>query len=472
MKMHRHWSHFSLVLASLASPLPSQASEAVSEQIEWQAANDTDTRIIKFGALVVRLSRHPKPSKIPEYAFTQIQISAPGIPTAAFHAENASGLGATVQFAELDTKNRFPEILFSTYSGGAHCCFGTMVLSFNGKKWVRVPEGRVADGAAPRVQDIDNDGQAEVTEPDGAFLYAFSSYAYSNPPVRIYHLSGIKWIDVTRAPRFRSVHATDPKLVDEQCSPEKSSNGFWAGYVASEILMGEGKEAWNRMLQCYDRNDSWGLCKPYDSQSFEPQPTDFGPPPPGMKCDVSFRSFPDALDAFLWSSDYGPAVSKREIAKFTTAERQRWAVADARRREEEARLKAFSAETERLLAARVLAQRQKADAAKRRAEGEVSKAPVPEPGSRVREPLWQQIANCWTLPDVGRDRILPRVQIKVFLSDKGTLIAPPQVVRPSTPFDQAQKLAAQAVIDAVNKCAPYTVKAGEVNHGQGIDLAF
>jgi len=468
MKMHRHWSHFSLVLASLASPLPSQASEAVSEQIEWQAANDTDTRIIKFGALVVRLSRHPKPSKIPEYAFTQIQISAPGIPTAAFHAENAFGPGATVQFAELDTKNRFSEILFSTYSGGAHCCFGTMVLTFNGKKWVRVPEGRVADGAAPRVQDIDNDGQAEVTEPDGAFRYAFSSYAYSNPPVRIYHLSGIKWIDVTRAPRFRSVHATDPKLVDEQCSPEKSSNGFWAGYVASEILMGEGKEAWNRMLQCYDRNDSWGLCKPYESQSFEPQPTDFGPPPPGMKCDVSFRSFPNALDAFLRSSDYGPAVSKREIAGFTKSERAKWAATNAERRKVEAERERLQAErTKRILA------NQKAEWAKQRAERErLAAASNDEPGSSVRELLWQQIANCWTLPDVGRDRILPRVQIKVFLSDKGTLIAPPQVVRPSTPFDQAQKLAAQAVIDAVNKCAPYTVKAGEVSHGQGIVLAF
>jgi len=471
--MHRPCTILLIVLVTLASPIASEASEAVSKQFEWQAENDTDTKTIKFGELTVRLSRHAKQTDAEGAAHARIEISTPGTRKGVFDADNAWETGS-VQFAELDTKNRFPEVLFTTFSGGAHCCFGTTVLTFNGKKWVRVPEARVADGAGPRVQDIDNDGRAEVTEPDGAFLYAFSSYAYSNPPVRIYHLSGIKWIDVTRAPRFRSLHATEPKLVDEQCNPEKSSNGFWAGYVASEILIGEGRSAWRRMLGCYDRAASWGLCKPHESQSFEPQPTDFGPPPPGMKCDVSFRSFPNALDAFLRSSDYGPAVSKREIARFTKSERAKWAVVDADRRKVEADRERLQAErTKRILA------NQKAEWARERAERERSKADdelrrrASEARSRIREPLWQQIANCWTLPDVGRDRILPRVQVRLFLSDKGTLIAPPQVIRPSSePLDQAQKLAVQAVLHAVNACAPYKVEAAEVNHGHGIDLAF
>jgi len=279
-----------LVVATFVSS--AHAADVLSEQIEWQAENDTDTRTIKFGQLTVRLSRHPKPSKTQGYAFTQIQISAPGTQAAAFHAENAFGPGATVQFAEFDAKNRFPEILFSTYSGGAHCCFGTMVLTFNGKKWVRVPEDRVADGAAPKAQDIDKDGRAEITEPDGAFLYEFAGYAGSVRPVRIYQLAGTKWVDVSRKPGFRSFHSADPKDIAKACDKNfqrtAHTNGFWAGYVASEALAGRRKHAWQKMLQCYDRDSNWGLCA-------EPGETD---------CKKRVREFPDALRKFLRANNY------------------------------------------------------------------------------------------------------------------------------------------------------------------------
>jgi len=139
----------------------SRAAAVVSEQFEWQ--ENSGSKPIGFGGVTVRVLRRANPAKI------AVQVSGRDARRTVFVSRNAWGLGATVQFAELDRGNRYPEILFSTFSGGAHCCFETMVLTHNGKKWVSAPE-RGADGAAPEAQDIDGDGLAEVMEPGGAFL--------------------------------------------------------------------------------------------------------------------------------------------------------------------------------------------------------------------------------------------------------------------------------------------------------------
>ena len=109
-----------------------------------------------------------------------------------------------VQIAELDGGNPYPEVVVSFYTGGAHCCSATSVLtaSPDGSKWTTVDLGQF----------------------DGGPL-----------------LATVK--DVTGDARFAPAHAAWLKTMIENVPEEGSDvNGFLAGYVGEKIPLGEGKQ--------------------------------------------------------------------------------------------------------------------------------------------------------------------------------------------------------------------------------------
>lgn len=445
-----------MLLFFVLLPQPA-ASEPVSEQFQWHASGPSDTKAFIHGPLTVRLASPSKKVADDSTAEISLTISAEGMKAAHFSDDSGRGPSAVLQFAELDSTNRFPEILFTTHSGGHHCCYRTSAFTFTGKRWIRVSEARASQGGVPDVLDIDGDGRAEVTEPDAAFWYAFSSYARSNPPARVYRLVGVKWVDVTNSPGFREYQRTEQKLVDENCGPEKSSNGFWAGYVASEMIRGEGKAAWARMLACYDQKDSWGICRPGEWGSFEPQPSDFGDAPRSEKCVIRFRSFPTALDHFLRENGYGRAVSRKELARWVRMERPRRAAETAAHIDAEKKLREFREENERLLAKR-------ASSVELGKPDEISGVPNEPPASRLRrrkdKSIEDQVNECWQILDAGGKRFLSRVKVSIWLRPNGTLARPPVANNP--PSDAR---VVDAVLSGVSQCAPYwlpkTVKGEE-----------
>ena len=71
-------------------------------------------------------------------------------------------------------------------------------------------------------------------------------------------------------------------------------NGFLAGYVGEKILLGEGKQAWELMLDHYDKASDWGLevaIKPLDEDGDCPGKT-------------ITLTFPDALERMLKENGY------------------------------------------------------------------------------------------------------------------------------------------------------------------------
>ena len=108
-------------------------------------------------------------------------------------------LSALVQIAELDLSNPYPEVLLSSFSGGAHCCNEVIVLTSDktGKTWRKVKLG-FFDGDSNGAEDIYKDGHYEYVTYDNRFLYYFSSYAGSFAPTQIWQLNGNKFIDVSR----------------------------------------------------------------------------------------------------------------------------------------------------------------------------------------------------------------------------------------------------------------------------------
>jgi len=200
----------------------------------------------------------------------------------------------SIQIAELDPNNPYPEVVVSFYTGGAHCCSSTSVVTSNadGSEWTVVDVGEF-DGGPLLAVDLDGDGTYEFETRDNAFLYAFACYACSEAPLQVLALKDGEIEDVSEDPRFKPAHAAWLKNMIHGV-PEQEVNGFLAGYVGEKIRLGEGKQAWQLMLKYYDRNTDWGLevCEPgYDEQGECPE-------------ELTKTSFPEALEHMLNENGY------------------------------------------------------------------------------------------------------------------------------------------------------------------------
>lgn len=165
----------------------------------------------------------------------------------------------SIQIAELDPGNSYPEVVVSFFTGGAHCCSVTSVVTSNadGSEWTTVDVGEF-DGGPMLAVDLDGDGTSEFETRDNAFLSAFGCYACSQAPLQVLALDGAEIKDASADPRFKLAHAAWLKNMIVSV-PEPDVNGFLAGYVGQKIRLGEGKQAWGLMLNHYDRNRGWGL---------------------------------------------------------------------------------------------------------------------------------------------------------------------------------------------------------------------
>jgi hypothetical protein len=100
-----------------------------------------------------------------------------------------------VRVRDLDGDHE-PEVLVDAYSGGAHCCERTRVYSFDGSGYAfTVHQWGNQDYA---LRDPDRDGRPELVSADDRFAYAFSAYAFSVFPVRIYVERGGRLLERTR----------------------------------------------------------------------------------------------------------------------------------------------------------------------------------------------------------------------------------------------------------------------------------
>src|SRR5690606_10596261 len=112
------------------------------------------------------------------------------------------------QLVELDPDNKYPEIVFSSYTGGAHCCSDTLVLTSDetGAKWSTVEVGQF-DGDLMTAVDLNGDARYELVTRDNRFLYRFGCYACSTAPLQILQLQGDRIADVSGDEAYREAHA-------------------------------------------------------------------------------------------------------------------------------------------------------------------------------------------------------------------------------------------------------------------------
>lgn len=208
-------------------------------------------------------------------------------------------LSTLLQIVDLDRTNPYPEVLLSSFTGGAHCCNDTRVLTSDreGRHWQLVTLGPFDGGEMPATDPLAN-GTYLVEGVDNRFLYQFSSYAGSVAPPRFWQLQGTSFVDVSHQPEFVPLHRRRLEQLSSwfrEPVGDAEVNGFLAGYVATAALVGEFQAAWQQMLARYDRRSDWGLrsCTAgFDDQGHCRAP------------ELVYPTFPSALSAFLVQTGY------------------------------------------------------------------------------------------------------------------------------------------------------------------------
>jgi len=92
---------------------------------------------------------------------------------------------AHVFLIELESSGSMPQVVMTSFTGGAHCCTETdIATSDSDGRWSVLKADRL-DGDGYQFEDLGGDGVSELVSVDNSFLYAFDCYACSYAPVRV-----------------------------------------------------------------------------------------------------------------------------------------------------------------------------------------------------------------------------------------------------------------------------------------------
>jgi hypothetical protein len=130
-----------------------------------------------------------------------------------------------------------PEVVVDLYTGGAHCCFLSRFYRFDGTTYV--PSDRNFGDPGYRIADLDADGVQELVTRDYRFGYAFTAFAFSLMPVRIYDLRAGTWQLVTT--RFPDEIRKDAKANWKYFLKARRYNeprGAIAAWAADQFMLG------------------------------------------------------------------------------------------------------------------------------------------------------------------------------------------------------------------------------------------
>ncbi len=156
---------------------------------------------------------------------------------------NLTPAGRPLQVSDLDGDGS-PEVVVNAYWNGAHCCFLSAILHRSpGGPWATTV--KVWGNSPALMRDDDRDGIPEFVGRDDRFAYAFSSYAGSAPPVRVWHFKQGTFRDVTRSyPRYANREL--PVLWRDFLRVRRrgyESGGVMAGYIATASLVNRRPQA-------------------------------------------------------------------------------------------------------------------------------------------------------------------------------------------------------------------------------------
>jgi hypothetical protein len=155
-----------------------------------------------------------------------------------------------------------PELIIETYSGGAHCCFSTLVYSL-GERAEKLLETQ-ASNCGGDFRDLDGDGVLEFVTCDDRFAYAYCPFAASPVVTAVLaYQAGQGYL--AAGPRFAEIYdepiATHTTLA-EQAQP--GALGEWdvttkcavLPLVLDYLYAGRTERAWSELQRLYTFPDA------------------------------------------------------------------------------------------------------------------------------------------------------------------------------------------------------------------------
>ena len=149
-----------------------------------------------------------------------------------------------------------PEILVDLYTGGAHCCYWTAILHYDGHTY---RSNAVLWGdPGYELRDLDGDGRPEILTNDDRFAYQFAAYVFSVLPVQVDRYEHGRIVDVTSQYPWlvrreaRQLWALYRQTRGEQDADER---GVLAAWLADEYRLGLASEGWKQIEAVYRRGD-------------------------------------------------------------------------------------------------------------------------------------------------------------------------------------------------------------------------
>ena len=241
------------------NPVPPDArtdAAAISQpraSIQYDGKNSAR---LEYGDLVIKVDRDAAPDKASWLPVVDATNKAGArlfsIRLVGDQARGEDEPAAEVRVMRLNPANAEPQVVFTYFWGGAHCCTVTDIATMGvGGNW-RVIDGGALDGDGYEFRDLDQDGGSELISVDNSFLYAFGCYACSYAPTRIKKLYDADLKDVTTDAKYQTFlrQRLRQMEVDARNSGESDtlkSPGYLAGWVAAKTLVGE---SWTLGRRC------------------------------------------------------------------------------------------------------------------------------------------------------------------------------------------------------------------------------
>lgn len=175
-------------------------------------------------------------------------------------AGSGGGTAKSLQVADLDGDGE-PEVLLDIFTGGAHCCVDTWIYRFTGATYTGTPVQWGDVGYS--LKDLDGDGIPELKSLDDRFAYAFTAYAGTWFPPRVWQFRAGTLTNVTR--KYPALIKADArKGLREYRSKggrKLDLRGVIAAYVADEYLLGHGSTGWKLVTSARKHGRLGGLGK-------------------------------------------------------------------------------------------------------------------------------------------------------------------------------------------------------------------
>lgn len=273
-------------------------------------ANTPGATLTPADNAMISFAGNASPTKIYEVAGLWLTLSSGAEREGVYHAVmNIRGPGASVftdlggpntdgsaKFGvfRLDSGVKTPQIVFTSFTGGAHCCVRVDILSYDGLRWRRIEAG-ASNGGLLSLYEKHGDAAPALVFGDDRFVYAFASYAESRQPIRVFSFRAGRLIDVSEAWTYKPLYLAEMGKLRGDC--EQHANGACAAFVADAARAGRFKEAWATMLASYDKSSQ---VFPTSCDVAEVQ----GACPDGRA--HKFSSYPQALARFLADTGYRP----------------------------------------------------------------------------------------------------------------------------------------------------------------------